>query len=329
MSGKAYRVENATEVNGRGQAISPRSACIDGRTVLVEGRVIKIASIFDEQWIEGACLEEPRPFIDELQKRRTGADIFVFTQQLPDLKPRHEYHIEWDNIAVIPVSSYETWFKDSIEYDVRKAVKKAVRMGVQVKAVSFSDEFVNGIQQIYNESPVRQGKYFWHYGKDFKTVKLENSTYLDRSEFIGAYYQNELIGYIRLVYIGCVASTLQVIAMNRHFDKKPVNALIAKAVEICEQKKMRYLVYDRYDFGSKDKSSFTEFKRRNGFQKMPFPRYFVPLTLTGELALRIGLHRGIKELTPSGLRSLYVRCRAKVLQLNSVQSYLKGKLRPD
>jgi len=34
------------------------------------------------------------------------------------------------------------------------------------------------------------------------------------------------------------------------------------------------------------KSSLTEFKRRNGFEQVLLPRYYIPLTLKGKIALR-------------------------------------------
>ena len=41
---------------------------------------------------------------------------------------------------------------------------------------------VNGIIGIFNQSPVRRGKPFWHYGKDFDTVKKEMSLGLRESD---------------------------------------------------------------------------------------------------------------------------------------------------
>ena len=39
---------------------------------------------------------------------------------------------------------------------------------------------------------------FWHYGKDFDTLKRGLSRDLDRSKFIGAYDQGELVGFVKL-----------------------------------------------------------------------------------------------------------------------------------
>jgi hypothetical protein len=249
-------------------------------------------------------------FIEEMRKSSLRADIFSFAQKLPDVRPRHSYFIEWDNAAVVPITTYEDWLKNRVEYDVRKALKKAAKLGVVVKSAIFDDAFVGGIVSIYNDSPIRQGKAFWHYQKDFETVKHENSTYLERSEFIGAYYQEELIGFIKMVYVDRIAATLQVISKPSHYDKKSTNALLAKAIEICEQKGMTHLVYGNYIYTDAS-SSLTEFKRRSGFEKVLFPRYIVPITYKGKVAMRLGLHRGIKGVIPEKMRKVLRRVRTK------------------
>ena len=169
-----------------------------------------------------------------------------------------------------------------------------------VTVLQFYHAFAEGIQRIYNESPVRQGKPFWHYQNDLVTIKRENSTYSERSVCIGAYYQEELIGFIRMLHVGSTAMTFQVISMMRHSDKKPTNALIAKAVEYCESRKLSHLVYGRFLYNNLH-SSLTEFKRRNGFEPLLVPRYYVPLSAKGAIALKLGLHLPVGQLLPPSL----------------------------
>ena len=61
-----------------------------------------------------------------------------------------------------------------------------------------------------------------------------------------------------------------------------MNALIAKAAEVCEQKGISHLIYGQFIYGNKRRSSLVEFKRRNGFEQVNFPRYYIPLTLKGD-----------------------------------------------
>ena len=145
--------------------------------------------------------------------------------------------MEWDDIAVLPVKSYDDWWSKQIKSRTRGLIRKAEKEGVVVREAEFNDDFVRGMVSIFNESAIRQGKPFWHYGKDFETVKREFSRYLFREDLIGAYYNDELIGFIMLAYAGPYAITGQIISKLAHRDKAPNNALLAKAVEICDRKR--------------------------------------------------------------------------------------------
>jgi hypothetical protein len=119
---------------------------------------------------------------------------------------------------------------------------------VVVRSVPFTDDLVAGIVDIYNETPIRQGRPFWHYGKTFEAVKQMNATYLERSGFLGAFLGDELIGFLKIVYVNRVARLMQIVAKDAHRDKRPMNALIAKAVELCETKNCTDLVYGNYRY---------------------------------------------------------------------------------
>ena len=61
--------------------------------------------------------------------------------------------------------------RHQIKSRVRNQIRKAEKEGLVVKEVPYDDDFVRGMTAIFNESPVRQGRPFWHYGKSFETVK--------------------------------------------------------------------------------------------------------------------------------------------------------------
>ena len=113
-----------------------------------------------------------------------------------------------------------------------------------------------------------------------------------------------MIGFMMLANAGRYGLTGQIISSIKHRDKSPNNALIAKAVEVCEAQKLGYLIYL---FWSQD--SLAEFKRRCGFERTRIPRYFVPLTWKGELALKCGAHRGWRAMLPTGLKNSLKRVR--------------------
>jgi hypothetical protein len=264
------------------------------------GRLITVASILDEELVEDNGFE-PAGFVAEMKRLRVSADLFTFAQKVPHVEPLHQYASGFDNAAVIPITTVADWEKRA-EPDVRKAVRRARRSGVEVRTMAFDDDVAAGIKKIYDENPLRRGLPFPHYGKTFETVKAENSTYLDRSVYLGTFWNGELIGFIRWVQVGRVARTLQVIGMMKHFDKKPVNALIAGAVEECCRRRVSHFVYGAYVYND-PRSSLTEFKRRNGFEEMRLPRYYVPLTGLGHVALATGLHKPLKDIVPEPVRA--------------------------
>ena len=292
------------------KAVSIPSARIEGTNVLRSGRLLKIALPQDEELIEGETVRDPQSFISQLKASGLNADIFTFAQKLPDTAAKYSYHVEWDNLAVIPITTFSEWWDKRVESSVRRAVRKATKNGIVIKVSELDDEFVKGIVGINNETPTRQGRAFWHFQKSFDEVKQENSTYPGRNAFLGAYYEGQLIGFIRLIYADKVASTVQLLSMMKHYDKRPANALIAKAVEVCEQQGMSYLMYCNYVYNDPD-SSLTEFKRRNGFEQALVPRYYIPLTLKGKIALKLGLHRGVKALIPRSLFKQLLKLRSR------------------
>lgn len=286
------------QIQGKSHQVPTRP--IDGNTVMTGGSWLKTASVMDEEFLEGEVIRDPEDFIRQLRTSQLEADIFTFSQKVPDITPRYKYHYDWDNFAVIPITTYSEWWDKRVQGDVRKAVNRAKRLGVVVKVAELDDSFVEGIRRIYNESPVRQGKPFWHYQKDFATIKRENSTYLDRCICIGAYYRDELIGFIRMLRVGPLAMTLQVISMMGHSEKKPTNALIAKAVEVCESSQFSHLIYSRFMYNNIH-SSLTEFKRRNGFEQVLVPKYYAPLTTKGSIAVKMGLHLPLANWIPTSV----------------------------
>ena len=307
------KVVQPAEIRIRGKATRVPSVDIGDRTIVSTGRWIKVASVREEDLITGATISDLDPFLNRLQKSGLKADIFTFAQRVPDSDARYPVHTEWENAAAIRITSFQEWLEKSIARGARKAVNRAKKLGVVTRIVPFSDEFVEQICHAYNETPVRQGKAFWHYKKDLNTVRHELGTYLDRSVFIGAYLGDEFIGSLKMTYCGPVAAMMQIFSVSRHFDKKPNNALIAKAVEVCELEGKTHLTYGSFTYNDAD-TSLTEFKRNIGFEAIALPRYYIPLTLKGRIALKCGLNRGLAASIPKPLLKLLVRARKTWLE---------------
>lgn len=258
-------------------------------------------------------LEDPEVVLKSLRSSGARIDLFTFIQKLSDTTPRYNYPLEWDNMAALRVSTFDDWMTKQIDFKVRNKVRKAAKNGVVVKEVPYDEAFVQGISAIYNESPIRQGKPFWHYGKDIDAVRRMNGTFMDRSIFIGAFFEGNLIGFVKLVTdeTKSQAGLMQIVSMIQHRDKAPTNALVAQSVRSCAERGISYLWYANMSYGKKQNDALAEFKRHNGFQKVELPRYYVPLTLAGRVALRLGLHHGLTNWIPEPVAARYRRIRTQ------------------
>ena len=99
---------------------------------------------------------------------------------MPETEPRFEYYTEWESIAVLPVTTFTHWWSKQIKPETRNLIRKAEKKGVEIREARYDDEFVRGMTAVFNETPIRQGRRFWHYGKDFETVKQQFSRYIFR-----------------------------------------------------------------------------------------------------------------------------------------------------
>ena len=280
---------------------------INGKKIAIGGKLLRIAQLdprFQQEWFED--VEDPEILINTLRQTADGPDVLTFSQRLPDLEPKYAYQMELESMAALPIKSYSFWWEKQIDRKARNKLRKAQKKGVTVRMASFDDTFIQGMTSIFNETPIRRGRRFLHYGKDFETIKRQFSRFLFREEIFGAYLAEDLIGFIFLGDAGRYAFLGQIISKIAYRDLAPNNALLAKAVERCAERGFPYLVYA---FWLDD--SLGDFKRSNGFQKFDLPRYFVPLTPKGKLALRFGLHRGWQEAVPKQLRNPLKKLRRR------------------
>ena len=273
---------------------------VAGREIRVSGRLLRIARLDAEKY---ESLDDPETLLEGLRKCSERIDIFTFMQIMPDTRPTFAYPMEWDNLAVIPVSTYENWWNNQIRSFPRNRARQAEKKGVTLREVPFSEDLVRGILEIYNETAVRQGRAFSHFGKDFRTVYREEATYLDRSIFIGAFLDDRLIGFVKMVtdQRNNQANLMNILSMVKHRDKAPTNALIAHSVKVCAERGIPNLVYQQFAYANKANDTIATFKEVNGFQRVDLPRYYVPISLLGKLALRLGFHHRFVDRIPSSV----------------------------
>ncbi len=270
---------------------------VGGRKIKVVGRFLRIARVDGDRH---RFLDDAEAMVKALKDCGTRVDIFTFMQRLTEREPKYSYPMEWENLAVLPISTFDHWFTKQIRFAPRGRVRQAEKKGVKVREVPFDDALVKGIWEIYNESPVRQGRHFPHYGKDLQTVYKAEATHLDSSIFIGAYFEEKLIGFAKLVHdeTNTQANLMNILSLMQYRDKCPTNALLAQAVRSCAARNIPFLVYQKFLYGKEKSSSLSNFKEVNGFEGVDVPRYHVPLTPLGWLALRLGFHKRLADRCP-------------------------------
>jgi hypothetical protein len=300
MAKTQTRMQTIGAVDNTQRSAQASKMTVCGKDIQVQGRVIRIGSLDGDKF---KFLDDPEEILASLRGMRPRVDIFTFMQKLPETPPKYKYPMEMDNLAVLPVSTFADWWANQIGFKARNKAKQATKKGVIVREAPFDDAFAVGIWEIYNESPVRQGRRFPHYGKSFDEVRRMSSTFLDTSVFIGAYFEEKLIGFIKLTTDdgGTQAGMMHIVSMIRHRDKAPTNALVAQAVQSCSDRGISHLVYSNFAYGKKERSSLSDFKERNGFERVNLPRYYVPLTGFGWAAFRMGLHHKFVDRLPEPL----------------------------
>ncbi len=273
---------------------------ICNQRIKVEGTLLRIARLDADGY---RFLDDPEPVVEALAHCGTRIDLFTFMQKLTEPTPKYSYPMEWDNLAVLPVTTFDDWWTKQLGFKGRNKAKQAEQKGVTLREVPFDDKLVQGICEIYNECPVRQGRPFTHFGKDLATVRKEEATYLDTSTFIGAFLGERLIGFVKLVHDenNIQANLMNIVSRIDERDKAPTNALVAQSVRYCADHQIPNLVYSRFAYGKKMPDSVADFKKRNGFQQVDLPRYFVPLTVIGRAAYKLGLHRSLSDMLPENV----------------------------
>jgi hypothetical protein len=271
-----------------------------GRDIKVAGRLIRVARIEGEKYVFPSDPEEMR---EGLRKTGTRIDLFTFLQRLPETSPQYPYHVESDNLAVLRISTFDHWWNKQLRSYPRNRARQAEKKGVVLREVAFNDDLLKGICGIYNESPIRQGKRFPHYGMTLERAREYAGTFRDDSIWIGAFLGDQMIGFVKLVTDDRrnQACMVHILSMMQHKDKAPTNALIAQAVKSCAARSIGHLVYENFSYGNKQGDSLSHFKEVNGFERVDLPRYYIPLTSLGWFALHLSLHRRVLDHFPEPL----------------------------
>ncbi len=226
-------------------------------------------------------------------------DIFTFIERRWSNKIQNAPQ-SWlktmDNIALLQITSYDDWWK-SISKKTRNMIRKAEKNGIRTETSEPNEKLAEGIWKIYNETSIRQERAFPHYGEPIEAVRHEILS-SKNCAYIGAYFQDELAGFIQLVHGDNIAIISQILSLQKHWDKAVNNTLVAKAVEVCANKGTRFLMYGRMG----NHPTLDSFKQSNNCVKFELTRFCISLTARGRIAARLGLHREMKDRLPQSVK---------------------------
>lgn len=240
-----------------------------------------------------------KEFCDKLRER--NVDVFTFVERswtASTPKPSPFWVREEDNVGLLRVTSYQKWLKDIVKKTRHNMVRRAEKFGVSTEIVAeVHDKFIQDVWKIYNETPIRQNRAFPHYGISAEALKTMLQT--KNCTIIAAFMQGELVGVAQMTHGNNVVILSQLLSLQEHWKTAINNALIAKAVQICEERGIRWLLYGRMETAH---PSLDSFKRHNGFSKFPLTRFYIPLTGKGKIALKLGLHKELKDALPKSIK---------------------------
>lgn len=318
--------ENSIEVRIKGRWVRVPVLDVNGNKVIATGSRLRTAFVRGEDMMQDE-LEDPGLYIRMLKSdanQTLKADIFTFTQKLPATQPKYTYPMEWDSISAIHLVTFTEWWED-LPQETRKNVRRSCKRNVKISVRGFDDDLIRRIKQVNDDSLLRQGLPNGYFGKSIEETRKLYGEFGGRCDFICACVDEELIGFLHLVYRGDIASILNLTTKPSHSDKRPANALVAKAVELCDEKHISYITYGRYNYGNKRDNPLRQFKVRNGFTEVLVPRYFVPLTRWGRLCMKAKLHRGLVGILPHsvimvgvGARSLWYKFKVSMSRRSSM-----------
>ena len=110
--------------------------------IKISGRVLRIARLDADKY---RFLLDPEPLIAELRASGERIDLFTFLQGLHETEPKYKYPMELDNLAVLPVSTFDNWWDKQIGFKARNKAKQAGKNGAVIREIPFDASLARGI----------------------------------------------------------------------------------------------------------------------------------------------------------------------------------------
>jgi hypothetical protein len=240
-------------------------------------------------------IEPDKVFLRSLSTK--GIDLFSFIQRtfLGDKLRKYLFYSNFEPIGLLRLSSFDEWLKLT-KYNARRYIRKGAKLGVTAELANIDERFIRSALRIYNETPIRQGRKYSGYGLTIGDLK-NKFVNMENSEVLGAYFKNELIGLLWISYGHKVAAFRSFLSLIKYRDKYPNNVLLAESVKRCCEKGFQFLTYGNMGY----LPNLDFFKSSHGFRIFLVPRYYVPLSTKGQLAIRLKVCRPLEHSFPRKL----------------------------
>ena len=98
------------------------SIIVCGKDIKIEGRLLHIARLRRERYED---LSDPEAMLDGLKGCSSKPDLFTFMQRITETNPNYSYPMEWDNLAVLQISTFDHWWNRQVDNKTRNMVRKA------------------------------------------------------------------------------------------------------------------------------------------------------------------------------------------------------------
>lgn len=238
-----------------------------------------------------------------LDLKGQGADLFTFTERsFIENKASYGFKREDEPIALLKIKSHDEWWKKQINKKVRNMIRKAEKEKVEVVPAKIDENFVRAAHRIYNETPIRQGRRYVGYGVSLESVKGKFAN-LQNSEVLGAYLNDELIGLLWMACGDRVARIKSFISLIKHRNTAPSNVLMSEAVKKCCEEGIGFIIYEKMGY----LPGLDSFKQHNGFVRYMAPRYYIPLSERGAVAIKLRAHKKIEYSLPLPMERVLLR----------------------
>src|SRR3974390_1116203 len=99
------------------------------KEVRIEGQLVKVARLEADKY---QFVDDPDAMLQALREYGDRIDVFTFMQRPPQTKPLYGYPMEWDNLAVLPVTTFDEWWNKQIGFKARNKAKQAEKKGVTI-----------------------------------------------------------------------------------------------------------------------------------------------------------------------------------------------------